>query len=170
MPWARRPTEQSAPGASLDDASTPPSEEDRLPPTLLTLPQLANVIDVEYRTLHNWVVRGLLPPSLQASAGSGVPNLFDTDDAILAKVLGDMRHAGLSLDTVERAAPVLQRHREKLTKGAFMLLNGTIEVTTDEKRAQEAVNNDAWTLVYNSEHAIAAVRERLADSARRVAA
>lgn len=130
-------------------------------PTLLTLPQLASLIDVEYRTLHNWVSRGVLSPSLQSSAGSGVPNLFDGDDAVVAKVLGDMRRAGLSLETIERAAPVLREHRQQLVRGAFVLVNGAISVTTDEPTATAAVASDAWTLVYNTDHAVASVRERL---------
>src|SRR4051794_16474337 len=42
-----------------------------------TLPQLSKLLDVQYRTLHSWVERGLLEPSVQKSRGTGTRNLFD---------------------------------------------------------------------------------------------
>ena len=133
-----------------------------LPPTLLTLPQLARVIEVEYRTLHNWVTRGLIKPSMQESAGIGIPNLFDEDDAVMAKILGDLRQAGMSLEMVERAAPLMHERRPELLSGSYLLVNGKVEITTDSARAQDAINDDGWTLVYNSDYARRFVREHLA--------
>lgn len=129
-----------------------------MPPTLLTLPQLARVIEVEYRTLHKWVSRGLLRPSMQASGGIGVPNLFNEHDAVLAKILGDLRRAGMSLELVEKTAPLLEAHRAELLGGAFVLVNGKIEITRDLRKAQAALHEDGWTLVYHSAYARREVR------------
>ena len=47
----------------------------RLASRLPTLPQVAEIVDVEYGTLHSWLKRGLLRPSCRQSSGIGVPNL-----------------------------------------------------------------------------------------------
>lgn len=139
------------------------SKEIRLPPLLLTLPQLARVVDVEYRTLHSWVSRGLLVPSLQVSEGTGKPNLFLVEDAVVAKILADMRELGLSLEQLQEAAARLPEHRDELMEGAFVLVNGKVEVTRDRATAEAALENDGWTLVYRSNHAVEAVRDQLAE-------
>src|SRR6266511_2356234 len=46
------------------------------PDRSFTLPQVAAVADVEYRTLHLWLRRGILTPTKQAASGSGSTNLF----------------------------------------------------------------------------------------------
>jgi DNA-binding transcriptional MerR regulator len=128
---------------------------------LLTLPQLARVVDVEYRTLHSWVNRGLLAPSLQVSAGTGVPNLFGLEDAVVAKILADMREFGASLEQMQAAGEQMAEQQDELMEGAFVFVNGKVEVTRDAGFAQKALDSDGWTLVYRSEHAVTAVRERL---------
>lgn len=60
-----------------------------------TLPELASLVDIEYRTLHTWVRRGVLAASCQEAQGSGTRNLFDCSDALEAYVLADLRRAGL---------------------------------------------------------------------------
>jgi DNA-binding transcriptional MerR regulator len=128
---------------------------------LLTLPQLARVVDVEYRTLHSWVARGLLTPSMQVSAGTGTPNLFALEDAVVAKILRDMREVGLSLEQLQAAGECLHHHREALLDGAFVLINGKVEVTPDAALAHAALESGGWTLVYRSQHAVESIKTRV---------
>ena len=69
-----------------------------------TLPELASLVDIEYRTLHTWVGRGLLAASCQEAQGSGTRNLFDRSDALEASVLADLRRAGVELAKLEEVA------------------------------------------------------------------
>lgn len=130
---------------------------------LLTLPQLADAVGVEYRTLHAWVQRGLIHPSVQRSRGTGVPNLFSERDAVRTKTIFDLRQAGLSLERLADAAAGLDEHEEALTTGAILLVNGSISVVSDPARAADAIAHESLTLVYNTAYAIAAVRASLAN-------
>lgn len=67
-----------------------------------TLPELALLVDVEYRTLHTWIRRGLLAASREQAQGSGTRNVFDCSDALEAYALADLRRAGVDLFTLER--------------------------------------------------------------------
>jgi DNA-binding transcriptional MerR regulator len=122
-------------------------------PELLTLPQVARLIGVEYRTLHSWLKRGLLQPSIQRSTGPGVPNLFSTRDAIRAKVVADLRESGLSFNKVDEASAMIEDHATALTDGAMVLVNGSVSVLDDDA-AFAAIKRESLTLVYHTSHAV----------------
>ena len=123
------------------------------PARLLTLPQLADRVGVEYRTLHSWLRRGLLTPSLQKSSGTGVPNLFGQADAVKTKVIAELRQAGLSFEMLNQAATSLDDHPTALTEGAIVLVNGCVTVA-DADEAMRAITSESLTLVYNTRLAI----------------
>jgi DNA-binding transcriptional MerR regulator len=125
--------------------------------TLLTLPQLADAIGVGYRTLHTWLQRGLIRPSLQRSRGTGVPNLFTPSDAVKAQVIAELRKAGVSFALLTEASNGLDQYPSALTDGAMVLVNGTVTVTTAD-RAVDIINREALTLVYNTQRAIDKIR------------
>jgi len=122
----------------------------------LTLPQVAKLIGVEYRTLHSWLTRGLLSPSVQRSTGSGVPNLFDLRDAVHAKVVADLRESGVAFGKLGEASVKLQGHATALTDGAMVLVNGSVSVVDDE-HAFAAIKQESLTLVYDTAHAVRAI-------------
>lgn len=124
---------------------------------LLTLPQVAEIVDVEYRTLHSWLKRGLLRPSCQESSGIGVPNLFSPQDVVQAKVIADLRQSGLPFDKLSEAATKLDAHPDALTTGAAVLVNGSVSVV-DEDQADAVIKGESLTLVYNTGYAIRDIR------------
>ncbi len=124
---------------------------------LLTLPQVAEIVEVEYRTLHSWLRRGLLRPSCQESSGIGVPNLFSAEDAVQAKVIADLRRSGLSFDLLNQTAEQLDQHPAALMTGCAVLVNGTVSIV-DEDHAAAAVKSESLTLVYNTAYAVRHVR------------
>jgi DNA-binding transcriptional MerR regulator len=128
--------------------------------TLLTLPQLAEVVGVEYRTLHSWLKRGLVEPSMQRSRGTGVPNLFTSEDAVKAKVIAELRQAGLSFERLADTASLLGEHTRALTSGAIVLVNGSVSIG-DADEAASAIQQESLTLVYNTQHAVLAVEASL---------
>lgn len=131
-------------------------------PRLLTLPQVAEMIGVEYRTLHSWLKRGLLRPSLQASRGIGVPNLFSVRDAVRAKVVADLRQSGLSFEKLEQASAELETHATALTEGAMVLVNGSVSVV-DDTEAYTAIKKESLTLVYDTGYAVREIAAATSD-------
>jgi DNA-binding transcriptional MerR regulator len=122
-------------------------------PGLLTLPQVARLVGVEYRTLHSWLKRGLLQPSIQRSTGPGVPNLFNIRDAVRAKIVADLRGSGVPFNKIGEASTKLEDHATALTDGAMVLVNGSVSVL-DDKDAFVAIKQESLTLVYDTVHAV----------------
>lgn len=124
----------------------------------LTLPQVAEAANVEYRTLHTWVKRGLLKPSFLASTGAGHPNLFSYQDALKARILGDFRGEGIDLDLIERAAEELQQW-PILHPDDIVLVNGHVSVLKPTDNLNEAIKEAKPSVVYRVSWAVDALKE-----------
>jgi DNA-binding transcriptional MerR regulator len=120
------------------------------PPGAYTLPQLSALLDVQYRTLHSWVERGLLRPGLQQSTGTGTRNLFDYRDALTACILAELRAVGVNFKLLEQAAERLRESDDALQDRAFMLVNGDVSIVFDEQEAVAALTRGGLTLAYNT--------------------
>jgi DNA-binding transcriptional MerR regulator len=119
-----------------------------VPPDMpLTLPQVAEVAEVEYRTLHNWVKRGLLEPSFHASTGAGSPNLFSFQDALKARILGHLRSAGIDLEMLERTAHGLKKIPELKSENT-LLLNGSLSVLGGDADIDAEIKEKQPSLIY----------------------
>lgn len=126
-----------------------------------TLPELASLLDVEYRTLHTWVGRGLLAASREQAQGSGTRNVFDCSDALEAYVLADLRRVGIELSTLEQVAAELRNMRERWsTSDDVLLINGSVALSPRENLA-EAVSRMSPTMVYDLDHACTGFAARL---------
>jgi DNA-binding transcriptional MerR regulator len=115
--------------------------------TPLTLPQVAEAADVEYRTLHTWVKRGLLTPSFSASTGAGRPNLFSFQDTLKARILGHLRSAGIDLEMLERTAEGLKKVPE-LESADTILVNGRLTVLKGGDDLDAAIDEAQPSVVY----------------------
>lgn len=116
------------------------------PDTPLTLPQVAEAAEVEYRTLHTWVKRGLLEPSFSVSTGSGRPNLFTFQDALKARILAHLRSAGIDLEMLERTAHGLKK--VELDSEDTLLLNGSLHVLKGGADIDDEIKEKQPSLVY----------------------
>src|SRR4026208_158539 len=97
---------------------------------VFTLPELASLVDVEYRTLHTWVRRGLLAASCRQAQGSGTRNVFDHGDALDACGLAALRRAGLPLGKLEQVAAALRHSRsERGPRDQVLLINGQVSLS-----------------------------------------
>ena len=91
-----------------------------------TLPQVADIADVEYARLHSWVKKGLLSASILTSTGSGSPNLFSAQDAQKARILADLSRAGVEYSSLENAAKSIDDHG--VPEGdLYLSINGSVE-------------------------------------------
>jgi DNA-binding transcriptional MerR regulator len=141
----------------MSQASASATQDDRR----LTLPELAELLGIEYRTLHTWVRRGVLSASVQASSGTGKPNIFAFTDLVQAQIIADLRHAGVTFELLARTAAALQAQPNALSDPALVLVNGTVEVIADPTEAAGALRREGLTLVYNTAHALEQVRSAL---------
>ena len=117
------------------------------PDTPLTLPQVAEAAEVEYRTLHTWVKRGLLEPSFNVSTGAGRPNLFSFQDTLKARILGHLRSAGINLEMLERTAEGLKQAPE-LGKKHTLLLNGRLHFLEGDIDLDKEIKEKQPSLIY----------------------
>ena len=92
-----------------------------------TLPQVAEVAEVEYARLHSWLKRGLVRASVRTSTGSGTPNLFSRNDVLRARILGDLDRAGVNFKSLEKTAEKLNAHDEFLEGEGVLSVNGSVE-------------------------------------------
>lgn len=129
-----------------------------------TLPELAALVEVEYRTLHTWVRKGLLRASQEEAQGSGTRNVFDRSDAVEAWVLADLRRAGVELGRLGEVAEILRDTRARRQSGATLLVNGTVRLCDDSQCVSRALAESSPTLVYDLGHATATVDDRMAAS------
>lgn len=132
-----------------------------MPDRTFTLPELASLVDVEYRTLHTWVRRGLLAASREQAQGSGTRNVFDRCDALEAYVLADLRRSGVELSKLEEVAAELRRSREQRTDyGNVLLISRTVQLSRHDEIA-DVVSETSPTLVYDLAHASSRLSARL---------
>jgi DNA-binding transcriptional MerR regulator len=130
-----------------------------VPQDAYTLPHLAKVVDVHYRTLHSWVERGLLCPSVQESSGTGTHNLFSEEDAVMACVLADLRQAGVKFELLEQAAARLRENNRALREEAYLLVNGDVTIVFHEQEAVSALRRGGLTLAYNTGEALGRLKQ-----------
>jgi len=126
-----------------------------------TLPELAALIEIEYRTLHTWIGRGLLSASCEQAHGSGTRNLFDRADAVEAYVLADLRRAGVELGKLEQVAAYLRDLRSHdAEEDRVLVINGSVSLASRDQLGR-AASKVSPTLVYDLQHARSAVGVRL---------
>jgi len=114
------------------------------------LPQISKLLDTEYRTLHTWVKRGLVRPSIRLSQGTGNPNLFSQRDAVAIQVLLELRRAGVALDLLEQAAEELWATESPLDDPrAYMTINGSAKLVFDAQAALSQIESGGVTLAYS---------------------
>jgi len=114
----------------------------------LTLPQVAAAAEVEYATLHSWLKRGLLVASLQTSTGSGMPNLFSLRDALTARVLADLRRAGVDFESLEKASRELHKRRETLSGEEILAVNGRVDLFEADQPIEDLLQEREPAVAY----------------------
>lgn len=118
-------------------------------PQPLTLPELAALSGVGYRTLHSWLEQDLIRPSIQVSRGKGVPNLFSAHDAFIARVLGDLRRLGVALASLRLVSGEL-RIRSDVPQGDEVLaLNGEVEIRGAAEPVIQTLSSEQPTVLYH---------------------
>jgi len=72
-----------------------------------TLPEVAAIAGLEYRTGHQWMEAGILRGMIRGPSGSGRGVLFSWYGAMTAAVMGGLHRAGCGRKALQAAAKVL---------------------------------------------------------------
>jgi DNA-binding transcriptional MerR regulator len=125
-----------------------------VPPDAFTLPELSRAFGAPYRTLHSWVERDLVSPSVHRATGTGRANLFDRQDALTFAILSELRDAGVTLDLLRRTAERLQERRADLASPVYLLVNGDVDIVTDEQAVTAALSRGGVMLALHTGKAL----------------
>ncbi len=68
---------------------------------------------ISYRQLDHWARTGLVRSSLKQASGRGSRRVYSFQDLVALRVVGQLREAGVSVQTIRRAVAWLQRHAEQ---------------------------------------------------------
>jgi DNA-binding transcriptional MerR regulator len=128
-------------------------------PRTYTLPQLAEISGIDYRTLHNWQKRGLLSPSHQLANGSGTTSLFVLEDALQILVLAELRQAGVEMRVLEAIADDLRGLVGQLGDERVLVVIGEkVQVLDDARELDASLRSSGPLVVYRPARARRALR------------
>ncbi len=68
---------------------------------------------ISYRQLDYWARTGLVGSSIRQAAGRGSRRVYSFPDLVALRVVGQLREAGVSVQTIRRAVAWLQRHADR---------------------------------------------------------
>lgn len=125
-----------------------------------TLPQLAAVTGIDYRTLHNWLNEGLIRPARKQATGSGTTNLFDSTDALQLCILADLRRAGFERRALKRTARSLRKLRSRLAGEELLAINGDVWIVAKVESLPEQVVSSGPLLLYATQRALSTLQEQ----------
>ncbi len=131
-----------------------------MPEPTLTLPQLASLTGIEYRTLHTWLSRGLITASYNLVRGSGTQSVFSREDALTACVLADLRRSGLELGKLQKVAEELREPKAMNDQVEVLLINGVVRGASYSQLAK-LVPEMSPALVYDVGQAATELNEKL---------
>ena len=68
---------------------------------------------ISYRQLDYWARTGLVGSSIRQAAGRGSRRVYSFKDLVALGVVGELREAGVSIQTIRRAVGYLKRHADQ---------------------------------------------------------
>lgn len=68
---------------------------------------------ISYRQLDYWARTGLVGSSIRQAAGRGSRRSYSFQDLVALRVVGQLREAGVSVQTIRRAVNWLQKHQNQ---------------------------------------------------------
>jgi DNA-binding transcriptional MerR regulator len=116
-------------------------------PRVYTLPELAEICEVDYRTLHNWQKRGILSPSRQEANGSGTKNLFDEADALQVVILAELRKDGVEVRRLQAVAAKIRELIEEMAGDELLVISGDAVTLRRRTELEGRIPEDSPTMV-----------------------
>lgn len=104
-------------------------------PQTFTLPQIAELAAIDYRTLHNWQKRGMLRASHQTATGSGTTNRLTPTDALQVLILAELRRSGVEVKVLDSVAESVWEIAADVDPDRQLLIvsHGSVFLSSDEE-------------------------------------
>jgi hypothetical protein len=124
-----------------------------------TLPELAVMSSIDYRTLHNWQKRGMLRPSHREANGSGTSSLFDATDALQVLILAELRLGGVEVKLLERIALRVRELAASVNGKELLLISDDGVDLRDSKELDDSISRERPNVVLSISRARHAVEQ-----------
>ncbi len=118
---------------------------------------------ISYRQLDYWARTGLVGSSIRQAAGRGSRRVYSFKDLVALRVVGELREAGVSIQTIRRAVAYLKRHADQplatlaLTargKKVFALTDDPAKLVEATAEGQVVLTISVESLARHLEHGI----------------
>jgi predicted RNase H-like HicB family nuclease/DNA-binding transcriptional MerR regulator len=108
---------------------------------------------ISYRQLDYWARTGLVGSSIRQAAGRGSRRVYSFPDLVALRVVGQLREAGVSVQTIRKAVAYLKRHAERplSTLNLIGLGKKVFALTDDPSRLVEATASGQVVLTISVE-------------------
>jgi predicted RNase H-like HicB family nuclease len=91
------------------------------------------LIGISYRQLDYWARTGLVRSSVKQAAGRGTRRVYSFPDLVALRVVGQLREAGVSVQTIRKAVSYLKRHADQpLSKLSLVGVGRKVFALTDD--------------------------------------
>ncbi len=101
------------------------------------------LIGISYRQLDHWARTGLVRSSVRQASGRGSRRVYSFQDLVALRVVGQLREAGVSVQTIRKAVAFLKRHAEQPLSMLNLVGHGkkVFTLTDDPSKLIEASEN-----------------------------
>jgi DNA-binding transcriptional MerR regulator len=126
------------------------------------------LIGISYRQLDHWARTGLVRSSVRQASGRGSRRVYSFQDLVALRVVGQLREAGVSVQTIRKAVAYLKRHAEQPLSTLNLVGHGkkVFSLTDDVSKVVEASDNGQVVLSIS----VASLARRLEASVTRISA
>jgi predicted RNase H-like HicB family nuclease len=109
---------------------------------------------ISYRQLDYWARTGLVGSSIRQAAGRGSRRIYSFKDLVALRVVGQLRDAGVSIQTIRRAVAYLKRHAAQPLTTLSLTAKGkkVFAVTDDPAKLVEATAEGQVVLAISVEN------------------
>ncbi len=110
---------------------------------------------ISYRQLDYWARTGLVGSSIRQAAGSGSRRVYSFADLVALRVVGQLRDAGVSVQTIRRAVRWLRSHSDQPLATLALTAQGkkVFALTDDPAKFVEATANGQVVLAISVQSA-----------------
>jgi predicted RNase H-like HicB family nuclease len=101
------------------------------------------LIGISYRQLDHWARTGLVRSSVKQASGRGSRRVYSFQDLVALRVVGQLREAGVSVQTIRKAVAYLKLHDEQPLSTLNLVGHGNkvFSLTDDPSKLVEASEN-----------------------------
>lgn len=126
------------------------------------------LIGISYRQLDHWARTGLVRSSVRQASGRGSRRVYSFRDLVALRVVGRLREAGVSVQTIRKAVAYLKQHAEQPLSTLNLVGHGrkVFTLTDDPSRLIEASESGQVVLSIS----VASVERHLKEGVTRISA